>query len=204
MILSKAVDSRSIKLRRFYEALNEMSITAKLLLSIVMALSIGALAQVRVFVPWTPVPIVLTQLGVVTYASVMGRKWGVFPTLLYVAGGVAGIPWFSSYGGGLPYLLGPTGGYLLGFILSAWIVSNLTNSKAIKGKAIRLIGVVLFTQLVLIYLPGLFQLNQWLTAASGQTVGFNNLLVMGFYPFVIGDILKSIIAALIIFNIGRK
>lgn len=204
MAVAYTVDSRTIKLRSFYEALNQMSITAKLILSLAMALSIGALAQVRVFVPWTPVPIVLTQLGIVTYASVMGRKWGVMPVLFYVGGGIAGIPWFSGHGGGLAYLAGPTGGYLLGFILSAWVVSNLCNSDKVKGKALRLTGVVLFTQLILIYLPGLFQLNQWLSAASGQAVGINNLLVMGFYPFLIGDIIKSVIAALIIFNIGRR
>lgn len=204
MMIAKAFESYSLTLRKLYEMLNELSIAGKIVLSLVMAISIGALAQIRVFLPWTPVPIVMTQLGVITSAYIMGRKWGIVPVLMYVLAGMLGMPWFSGFGSGIGYLLGPTGGYLIGFILSGWFISYIVNTYKSERKIVPLLGIIAVSQLIIIYIPGLLQLNFWAQATTGEALGFQKLMMMGFMPFLLGDLIKTVIGSLIIFSIGRR
>jgi len=204
MIVADYIENYNLKLKKIYDALNELSITGKIALSLVMALSIGMLAQVRIHLPWTPVPMVMTQVGIISYAAVMGRRWGIIPTALYVALGIAGIPWFSNSGSGFSYLMGPTGGYIIGYLLSALFVSHLCNPSNNKRTLISIAAIVFISQFIVIYVPGLLQLNYWLQSVKSQHVSLQSVLMMGFYPFIVVDILKSIIGIMIIYAIQRR
>jgi biotin transport system substrate-specific component len=81
-------------------------------------------ARVRIYLPWTPVPVTLQDLVVLLCGALLGSRAGVAATLAYLGLGAAGLPVFSS-GAGLAYLAGPTGGYLVGFVVAAAVVGAL-------------------------------------------------------------------------------
>ena len=105
----------------------EQSIPMKLLLALGMAAVTGLLAQVRVPLPWTPVPITGQTLAVLLAGVALGKWWGGASMFIYAGLGVAGVPWFQGWGGGLSHLAGPTGGYIVGFILAALFLGYFTD-----------------------------------------------------------------------------
>ncbi len=113
---------------------------------------------------------------------------------LYVGIGVAGVPWFAGWNGGYGILLGPTGGYLIGFILAALFLGHFTD-KYVKARSfLPMLGLMLFANFVLIYGLGLLQLGLWFHLVKG-TVSIWALLWMGTIPFIIGDVTKIVLAA---------
>jgi biotin transport system substrate-specific component len=115
---------------------------------------------------------------------------------MYIGLGAAGVPWFQGFNGGLAYLAGPTGGYIVGFILAALFLGYFTD-KYIRARSFTvMLGLMLFASFVLIYGPGLLQLNLWLTNVKGEPATFGQLLTMGAIPFIAGDATKAVIAAL--------
>lgn len=155
----------------------------------------GLLAQVKVYLPWTPVPIVASQFGIILAAVLLGKKWGGISMLIYALGGLIGIPWFAGFHGGIAALAGPTGGYILGFILAALFMGNLFDTKVESRKFLPLTGAILFAQLILVYIPGLIHLSLWMTLVNGQEPALMSILWIGYIPFIIGDIIKSLIGA---------
>ena len=115
---------------------------------------------------------------------------------LYALGGLLGIPWFAGWNGGLAALAGPTGGYILGYILAALFMGHILDSKPGTRRLLPLSMVILFAQLVLLYIPGLIHFYLWLNLAGSQ-VTLLNLLWLGYIPFIAGDVVKSLVGALI-------
>jgi biotin transport system substrate-specific component len=163
-------------------------------LAICMACVIGLTAQLRFPLPWTPVPVVCSTLGVVLAGILLGRLWGGISVFIYAAAGFMGVPWFAGFKGGAAALFGPTGGYIIGFILSALLVGYFTDTYIKSRKMIPMFGIVLFAHMVLMYVPGMIVLGWWLEMC-GKTFTFTQLLWMGAIPFIPGDIIKSLIAA---------
>lgn len=141
-------------------------------------------------VPFYPVPMTLQPLVVLLLGVVLGSRLGAATVLLYLAQGAAGLPVFAGTpekGVGLVYMVGPTGGYLLGFALAAYVTGWLAE----RGFDRTRLGTALAMSLgmVVIYSLGLL----WL----GVFVGYNaNLLHLGLTPFVLGDVLKIALATL--------
>ena len=108
----------------FFQWQRQSSLTAKIVMACSMAAVTGLLAQIKFFLPWTPVPMVATQLGVILAAVLLGRNWGGISMAIYALAGFAGIPWFAGMNGGLVALTGPTVGYLIGFILAAFFMGD--------------------------------------------------------------------------------
>lgn len=175
----------------FFQWQRQSSLASKILMSSGLACLTGVLAQIKFYLPWTPVPIVASQLGVILAAVLLGRKWGTISMSIYALGGAAGIPWFAGMTGGAAALAGPTCGYILGFILAAFFMGSLFDNRTQTRRAVPLTGIILFAQLVLVYLPGLIYLALWLKFQAGQTLSLTALLWMGYIPFILGDILKS-------------
>ncbi|WP_353852987.1 biotin transporter BioY [Dehalobacter restrictus] len=167
---------------------------AKIALAVSLACLTGLLAQVKIYLPFTPVPLVASQIGVILAAVLLGRKWGGISMAIYAVGGLAGIPWFAGFKGGAAALAGPTIGYVFGFILAALFIGGMIDSRTQNRKALPLTGIILFAQLVLVYVPGLISLAIWLWS-TGQTVTLAGVLFMGYIPFIVGDILKSLVGA---------
>lgn len=173
----------------------ELSIAKKLALAVGTAGLTGLLAQIRIFLPWSPVPVTGQTFAVLLGGVLLGRWWGGISLAIYVGLGAAGLPWFSSWSGGAGHILGPTGGYIIGFILASLFLGHFTDTY-IRARSFRsMLVLMLFANFVLIYLPGLFQLGLWVRAITGEPVSFTTLLGMGALPFIPGDIAKAVAAA---------
>jgi biotin transport system substrate-specific component len=177
-----------------------LSIPMKLVMAVAMAAMTGLLAQVRVFVEWSPVPITGQTLAVLLAGVLLGRRWGGASMAIYAVLGVAGVPWFTGWTSGL----GATGGYLIGFILAALFIGYVTD-KYIKSRYfLSMLGVMMLASAVLIYVPGIIWLALWLKAVTGTSFGIIPLLTMGVIPFLIGDAIKCVTAAIITKTVTPK
>ena len=203
-MFAKLAQNYSILRLKFFLWRSKIEVWKKIILSFAGAILIGALAQLRIPLPWTPVPIVGSTLGVVVVAVLLGKNWGGISTTIYVVLGAMGIPWFAGFSGGISVILGPTGGYLLGFILSAFFIGYIIDKKPGSRKFIPLVLLMLISHFILMYLPGLIQLGLWLKFVKGKSFNLSELLWMGAIPFIIGDTVKSIMAAIIVNAITPK
>ena len=145
-------------------------------------------AQVAVRLPWTPVPVTLQPLFVILAGVVLGPRRGAFAMALYVGVGALGAPVFANGGAGLPWLLGPTGGYLLAAPAAAFVAGFVSGSD--KGVLRTLCGLTL--GVATMYLGGVAQL----LVVSGQDLG--SVLAMGVVPFLIGDVTKILLAFFVV------
>jgi len=151
-----------------------------------VATSLGAF--VRVPLPFTPVPLTLQTFFVLLAGVCLGSKVGAFSQVAYLAAGLLGFSVFTGVGSGPLYLIGPTGGYLLGFVLAAFFTGKMVKS---CGKN----RLAFFCSLILADLLILACGMLWLKIVFGYSL--DKLLLLGFLPFVAGDILKiSAVAAL--------
>ena len=175
----------------------ELSIPKKLTLALGLACLTGLVAQIRIMLPWSPVPVTGQTLAVLLAGVLLGRWWGGISLAIYAGFGIAGVPWFAGWGSGLGYLAGPTGGYIIGFILAALFLGHFTDTYIRSRSFLSMLALMLFANFILIYIPGLFQLGLWLNLVKGEPVTFTTLLSMGALPFIAGDITKAVIAAAI-------
>ncbi|MFH1832516.1 MAG: biotin transporter BioY [bacterium] len=151
-------------------------IFASLVLSWVFALC----AQFRVFLPFNLVPIYI--LPMIIFLSVFMLGWtGVYSVILYIIQGVLGAPFFSGGDSGLIVLVGPRGGYIFGYTIAAAFLALVRNYKK-ETFIINLFKI--WIAHCIMFLFGLVQLAFF--------VPVNSLLIMGLYPFIIGDfVLKT-------------
>ena len=167
----------------------------KLSLSLGMACLVGLLAQARIPLPWTPIPITGQTFGVLLAAVLLGQWWSGISMAMYVCLGVAGIPWFNGGIGGMAAIAGPTGGYLIGFILAALFLGYVVDKYA-KARSFRnLLILMILADFVLVFGPGLIQLHLWSNLAGKGAIAFPALLAMGLIPFIPGEIIKLVAAA---------
>jgi len=160
-----------------------------LLLAAAFAVGTGLLAQVRLYLPFTPVPVTGQTLGVLLSGAVLGARRGSLAMLAYVVLGIAGVPWFAGgESGSVAYLLGPTGGYLVAFPLAAWLVGAAQDR---FGWACRWRGqlAVMALAMLLVYSLG----ASWLAVSLRKT--WAEAIALGVLPFVAGDALKVALAA---------
>jgi biotin transport system substrate-specific component len=182
----------------------ELSVPKKLALALGMACIIGLVAQIRVVIPWSPVPVTGQTFAVLLAGVLLGRWWGGISLAIYAGLGVAGVPWFTGLGSGLSYLTGPTGGYIIGFILAALFLGHFTDTYIRSRSFLSMLVLMLLANFVLIYVPGLLQLGLWLNLVKGEPVAFTTLLGMGAVPFVAGDVTKAVLAAAIVRGVTPK
>jgi biotin transport system substrate-specific component len=145
-----------------------------------------------VSLPFFPVPLTLQTLFVLLAGAVMHR-YAVIPASLYLLLGALNLPVFHNGTAGLGILLGPTGGYMLGFIPAALIVGLAYEQ---KRKSIRISGLIAGS--ASIYALGTI----WLTLSAG--LPFYEALVIGVLPFIPGDILKGYAVYLIADRLERR
>ena len=157
----------------------------------VFAASLLLVLSAKIAVPFYPVPMTMQTLVVIGIGLALGPVRGGAAILLYLAEGAAGLPVFAGTpekGIGLAYMAGPTGGYLVGFMLAA-VTAGLLARRSWDRSPIKATIAALLAGAV-IYLPGLL----WL----GIVIGFDKpLLEFGLYPFIPGDLFKAVLAGLI-------
>lgn len=182
----------------------ELSIPKKLVLALGFACLTGLVAQVKFPVPWNPVPITGQTFAVLLAGVLLGRWWGGTSMAIYAGLGLIGLPWFADFRGGFGVLVGPTGGYIWGFILAALFLGHFTDKYIRSRSFFSMLGLMLFANFILIHIPGLIQLYFWLGLVKGEFVTLSSLLWMGTIPFIAGDITKAIAAAAITRGITPK
>ena len=162
-----------------------------------MAFITGLAAQAAFPLPWTPVPLTAQTLVVLLSGIVLGKWYGGLSQVLYVGMGVAGIPWFTGWSGGISHLAGPTGGYILGFIIAAIFVGHFTDNYSKSSNFFSIFFLMLIANFLFIHGFGILQLYLWLFLIKGASVGFLKLMTMGTLPFMPGDIIKIILVAIL-------
>jgi len=152
------------------------------------SLLIGLCAHTKVLLPFSPVPVTGQTFAVLIIGALLGARRGCLAVLAYIIEGVAGLPVFA-IGIGPAALLGPTGGYLFGFIPAVYITGRLAEMG--WDRRIRTTILAMIFGNLAIYTFGLF----WLCCLTG----FNTMiLTLGLYPFIVGDLVKIIIAAILL------
>ena len=158
----------------------------ELLLITAGVLLLAALAQVEIVLPFTPVPITGQTFGVLLIAGVW-RPARRGDMIAYIIAGGLGLPFFSGGGSGMRILTGATAGYLAGFVVAAYVIGLLCERGLERSMRTSLIPFLAGT--LIIYACGV----AWLSVVVG---GFGKALTLGVLPFLPGDAIKLIAAAL--------
>lgn len=167
---------------------NARKLTFDLLCVLGGSLFLALMAQFSIYLWFTPVPITLQTLGVMLLGALLGSKRGVLAVLLYLGEGALGLPVFAGGSFGPAVLLGPTGGYLLGFVASVFLIGLLLErgwkrSYWLTSAALAMGSAVTLTLGAL-----------WLSFFVGGECAW----AMGVYPFLIGSVIKILAAAAMI------
>lgn len=169
---------------------------------VVSAIAIAFLGSIlitmaaKVNVPTWPVPVTLQSMAIALVAGAFGFRMGVATVALYLAQGIAGLPVFAGAFAGIPYVFGPTGGFLVGFLIMAAIIGWLADRGAMRN-TFSAFGAMLAGNAVM-FVFGF----AWLLAMAGQTSWIDpaSPLVSAYQaavqPFVVWDIVKMAFAAL--------
>ncbi len=152
------------------------------------SLFVALCAQIRIPLPFTPVPLTLQTLVILLTASLLGSRQGMLSMLLYLLLGAVGLPFFSGGQGGIQVLQGATAGYLAAAPLAALLVGYFAECGWDRRIATAALAMLLGN--LLIYALGV----AWLATF----VGFQAALVQGFLPFILGDLLKIGVACLVL------
>ncbi len=169
-----------------------------LVLALCGSLFVAVAAQIQV--PLWPVPITGQTFAVLIVGMVFGARLGGATLLLYLAEGAAGIPVFAKLSGGPAVIAGPTGGYIIGFVLAAGLVGYLAE----RGwdRSVVWTALAMLIGNVLIYMPGVPWLAMFYAgpgaayvAATGAETAFGAAINAGVVPFILGDALKLALAA---------
>ena len=188
------------------------NLVRNIVLAVVGSLVVAGAAQVTI--PMWPVPMTLQTLAVLGIGAAYGARLGAATLLLYAVEGAVGLPFFAGGKSGifdtkLDYMF-PSGsmGYIVGFIMAAWLVGKLVESGWVdtltKSALAALVGGAL------LYVPGLIWLAIWAakTMNMDAVTATSSALSWGLYPFIVGDVLKAVLAGVgvpaITSLLGRK
>ena len=158
---------------------------------LVYAALFGALTAAGAFIviPLPPVPITAQTFFLNLSAILLGGQLGAVSQFIYVMMGVVGIPVFAGGKAGLGILFGPTGGYLLGFIIAAFVIGMINQMKKSAGIYWNIFSMLM--GMLIIYFWGSLQLS--LVAK----MNFHKAVAIGVLPFIPGDVIKILLAAII-------
>jgi biotin transport system substrate-specific component len=169
--------------QRYFPKINDL--IRDILLVVSGSLLVAAFAQIRIPLPFTPVPITGQTLAVLLIGATLGSRRGLASMALYFILGSLGLPVFAGGAHGLAYISGATAGYLLGFLPAAYAVGRMAE-RGLERNFLTAMLPFLVGQMI-IYTFGIL----WLSIYVGD---FSNALTMGFYPFILGDVIKILLA----------
>ena len=163
---------------------------------LVLASLFAALTAVGAFIaiPIGPVPIVLQNLFVMLMGLMLGPRWGLAGVAAYLLAGALGLPVFAGGTGGIGRFVGPTGGYLVGYLPSVAVIGWLCRC----GRPTWLFdALAVVAGTLVLYFFGV----SWLKAVTGMTWG--KTMMVGMVPFLPGDIAKMIAAVMMVGTLRR-
>ncbi len=178
---------------RFFEMSPEMKQDRSWIRNLVLVMGgsflIALFARIAIPFPFSPVPIVLQAHLCLLLGVLFGSRIGALMVLTYLLQGALGMPVFALGRAGIPILLGPTGGYLIGYVLGTWVTGYLverSGSKNLRQASLAMVTGAMVIGNLLIYLCGLSQLSLF--------VGIERVFLLGMLPFLLGDSLKLVVA----------
>lgn len=154
--------------------------------SLLLALS----AQIALPLPFSPVPVTFQTLVVLAAGAVLGSRLGALSVLAYLTEGMIGLPFFAKGAAGVAYLRGVTGGYLVGFVVAAFVVGLLVEKG--MGRKVSTALVAMGIGNIILYVFGIAWLQMILNITTTKA------LFLGMYPFIAGDLYKIGIGALLL------
>jgi biotin transport system substrate-specific component len=149
------------------------------------AMFVGLLAQISIPLSFTPVPVTGQTLGVLLVGPALGGRRAVASLALYVMAGLVGVPWFAHGASGYP---SATFGYLLGFVLASYVL-GVAAQRGIDRSVLRSVPAMLVAEVV-VFAFGVTWLKFALDASVSQAIAW------GLTPFLLGEVMKSVIAGL--------
>lgn len=164
--------------------------TDGMILCALFAALTGVGGLIAIPLPFTPVPVTLQTFFTFLAGAILGKYLGALSQLIYLLLGVIGLPVFAKGSSGLGVLLGPTGGYLVGFVPAAFLIGWILEKK--EKPAFALIFLAMVVGLLAIYLPGV----SWLMWVARMNLV--KALFLGALPFLPGDVVKIVVGALIV------
>ena len=160
----------------------------ELALIVAGSLLIAVTAQIAIPLGFSPVPITGQTFGVLLIGALYGARRGALTVIAYLAEGAAGLPVFAAFGAGAAHLLGPTGGYLVGFVPAAFLVGVLAQ-RGWDRWFLTTVAAMVAGNLV-IFIVG----ATWLTAFIDADLA----ITLGVVPFLPGAVVKIVLAALLL------
>jgi len=164
--------------------------TRELILASLFAALTAVLSYVSIPVPFSPVPITGQTFGVMLSGALLGSKLGALSQIVYLLLGVIGLPVFAFGASGLATLLGPSGGFLFGFPIGAYI-TGIMLEKNKKASVFYMTLAIAVGGIPAVYLPGIAQLSRFV---EGGITGAFMMMVL----FIPGDIIKVLVSTIIL------
>ena len=185
-----AITDKYLKSRyAFFQWRYNLVLVNKLGLALAMAFLTGLMAQIRIYLPFSPVPITGQVLAVLLSGVICGGMFGSLSQLIYVSLGIVGLPWFAAFSPSSGHLFAsPTGGYLIGFVIAPWLIGRYTD---------RYIGArTFFSQIKLMMLGvGVIYIFGAVVLALVMRLTLWQTMLMGVIPFILVDLIKAALAA---------
>jgi biotin transport system substrate-specific component len=150
---------------------------------------------IRIPLTFSPVPVTLQTLFTYMAGALLGGCLGALSQLIYILIGISGLLFFAGGNTGLWVLIGPTGGYLIGFIAGAFVIGKMTEVK--KNPSFLLLLSCMIAGTATIYALGAIQLMNWMK------IGLDKAVIIGIAPFIPGDSLKMFLATYVTLRIRR-
>lgn len=152
------------------------------------SLFLALMSQLSIRLWFTPVPLTMQTFAVLLIGALLGSKRGALAVVAYLAEGALGLPVFASGAAGIATLVGPTGGYFVSWIATAFVIGLLLERGWKNSYVMTVVALVIGSAITLALGAA------WLS----MYVGVNNALAMGVYPFIVGDAVKLCAAAALI------
>lgn len=147
------------------------------------ALFIALSGTIALPLAFTPVPLVLQSHVCLLMGAVLGRRLGTYAVALFLFMGAVGLPVFALGGAGLSILLGPRGGYLVGYLLATWVTGMIVERRQLASPRLKVLAMGIGNGVI--FACGLPQLALFIGAAK--------VFLLGMLPFLAGDLLKLFI-----------
>jgi len=201
MVTSSTAVSSGLLVDRLWQAGGHRLLRNAILM---IAGSLLLTASAKFQVPFYPVPMTLQTLAVLIIGATFGWRLGMATVIFYLAQGFMGLPVFASPTlAGPAYFMGPTAGFLVGFIASAGIVGLAVEKGAARSLPL-LTGAMLLAQCV-VFALGFVWLANFATLASGAVgLGATKTFAFAIQPYLLGDLLKTAIAVALVLVLAKK
>lgn len=169
--------------------------TKDIILCALFAALTGVLSQISIPLPFTPVPINLATIGPFLAGGLLGAGRGAVSQAVYAILGIVGIPVFAGFTSGLGILVGPTGGYILGYVAAAMIVGLILGKKSDK--------IYKFIIAMVLGLAACYGLGtMWFMFVTGN--GVSESLLLCVVPFLPGDVIKIMLSSYLALKLKKQ